>query len=477
VAWRQWPTRRRPTNFNNSNMQHAFCNMPFCDLCPPASRPADGLVGAVVPSTGRSTSRSAMDEWNDAFLADAVADLRRAAQPKQPQAGPHAAKVSRTKRLPAGAAPEPPRKQLRLHAPGLAPPVQRRAPPAPAMGSGGPGPVTGPGLPRQEPKKISVGTECSGLESVMVAMEKLGFAPRTELTFVCEKDPVARKFILAHQAPKHVYTDITKRPVAKMPTCDIYAAGFPCQPWSAIGLRQGVDDEQGRGRIFPYIQEYIRTKQPKSFLLENVQGLASATHRETFVQMLRSLRSDGHYHVTWRLVNTTDFGLPQNRPRIYIVGLHRAALRRGVDKFYWPRPVTPCKLESLLDHRALRWKPTAPGARKNLAKLLAEVRPKAAAEAMALDIFSSKPRAVVGKIPCLTRTRAGAGGFYITTVGGLLTTKEMLRLQGLPERFEDIAQGCGITHRQLRMMIGNAMSVNVLVALLRGILAAVDLSL
>ena len=72
---------------------------------------------------------------------------------------------------------------------------------------------------------------------------------------------------------------------------------------------------------------------------------------------------------------------------------------------------------------------------------------------------------MVEKLPCLTRTRAGNGGYWITRVNGFLTTREMLRLQGLPECLIKIAETAGISERQLRQMIGNAMSVNVLVAI------------
>ena len=75
---------------------------------------------------------------------------------------------------------------------------------------------------------------------------------------------------------------------------------------------------------------------------------------------------------------------------------------------------------------------------------------------------------MVGKVPCLTRARAGNGGCWITKVNGLLTTREMLRLQGLPECLIKIAKTARISERQLCQMIGNAMSVNVLVGFLTG---------
>ena len=116
---------------------------------------------------------------------------------------------------------------------------------------------------------ITVGTECSGLESVMAALDHMGLGGQTRLRFVCEKDASARKLILPHQQPDLLYEDITQRPVSDMPTCDLYAAGFPCRPWSSAGLRGGPD--YGHGRIFRHIVDYLFHKTPKCFLLENVQ--------------------------------------------------------------------------------------------------------------------------------------------------------------------------------------------------------------
>ena len=76
----------------------------------------------------------------------------------------------------------------------------------------------------------------------------------------------------------------------------------------------------------------------------------------------------------------------------------------------------------------------------------------------------------------MTRTQAATGAFWITTVGGLLTTQEMLRLQSLPDHLVDTAAAAGVSDRQLRQMIGNAMSVNVLVLILSKLLIAMGLA-
>ena len=133
-----------------------------------------------------------------------------------------------------------------------------------------------------------------------------------------------------------------------MPFCDVYVSGFPCQPWSTAGLSK--DDRHGRGCIFPYIHEYIKTKWPKCFLLENVKGFTNAKHKDAFANVLKSLRSGlgDQYMVSWRVVNTADYGLPQNRPRLYIVGMLRVAIQ-DQNRFKWPRPVGCVPLASLLE--------------------------------------------------------------------------------------------------------------------------------
>ena len=212
-------------------------------------------------------------------------------------------------------------------------------------------------------------------------------------------------------------------------------------------------------------------KNQKCFLLDNVQGLTSAPFRPSFEEMLSTLRSEGQYLVSWRVRNTADYGIPQIRPRLYIIGMRCSALPGGKMGFKWPQKRECVQLSSLLDPSCVMREQPGRGTvgdknLKQLKKALAQGGVTKASGPIALDIFPTKGRAVVGKVPCLTRTRAGSGGYYSTTTGGLLTTHEMLRLQGLPENFGHTASQVGISQRQLRQMIGNAMSVNVLALVL-----------
>ena len=152
--------------------------------------------------------------------------------------------------------------------------------------------------------------------------------------------------------------------------------------------------------------------------------------------------------------------------------------------FKWPRP-TGCKPLSLLvdpcsatDREQPQSNTEADENLKRLQQDLVSQGVPLRSVPFALDIFSSNHvgRATADKVPCLTCSRAKCGGYWITTVGGLLTNREMLRLQGLPEHLEAMAAIAGVSDRQLREMIGNAMSMNVLVVLLGQLLPAMGLA-
>ena len=80
---------------------------------------------------------------------------------------------------------------------------------------------------------IKVGSDCSGLESVMTALDQMGLGQRVRAEFVCDKDPLCRKVLRSVHEPRVVYDDITKRDVKDMTQVDLYTAGPPCQPWSS----------------------------------------------------------------------------------------------------------------------------------------------------------------------------------------------------------------------------------------------------
>ena len=93
-------------------------------------------------------------------------------------------------------------------------------------------------------------------------------------------------------------------------------AGFPCQPFSIAGKRQGFCDT--RGTLFFDIERIIEAKQPKAFVLENVKGLTNHDKGNTLKVILHTLRVKLNYNVFYKVLNSKDYGVPQNRERIYL---------------------------------------------------------------------------------------------------------------------------------------------------------------
>lgn len=115
---------------------------------------------------------------------------------------------------------------------------------------------------------------------------------------------------------------------------DILCAGFPCQAFSIAGKRGGFEDT--RGTLFFDVAEIIKKKQPKAFFLENVKGLKNHDKGKTLVTILNTLREDLNYFVPEpKIINAKDFGVPQNRERIFIVGFRKDL---GVNNFLYPNP-------------------------------------------------------------------------------------------------------------------------------------------
>ena len=119
----------------------------------------------------------------------------------------------------------------------------------------------------------------------------------------------------------HNYGDITKidEKSADFPDFDLFTGGFPCQPFSTVGKRQGQEDERGRGTLFGDIIRICEVKQPKYILLENVKGLRTGKMKATFEVILSELRRIG-YDVRHAVLNSKDYGIPQTRERLWIFG-------------------------------------------------------------------------------------------------------------------------------------------------------------
>ena len=112
--------------------------------------------------------------------------------------------------------------------------------------------------------------------------------------------------------------DITKINPNELPDFDIFTGGFPCQPFSTVGMQQGEKDVYGRGTLLYDIIRICAVKKPKYILLENVKGLATKRYENTFNTLKTALKDLGYGDLKYAVLNTKDYGIPQNRERLWM---------------------------------------------------------------------------------------------------------------------------------------------------------------
>lgn len=163
-----------------------------------------------------------------------------------------------------------------------------------------------------------------------------------DCVFTSEIDKYAVTTYKANFGDDHIFGDIKQIDVSDVPDHDILLAGFPCQPFSQAGLKKGFTDT--RGTLFFDIERILIAKQPKAFLLENVKQLKGHDKGRTFQTIIDHLNKAG-YKVCYEILKARDFGLPQNRERIYIVGF----LDHSIN-FEFPKPTNlPTRVGDILD--------------------------------------------------------------------------------------------------------------------------------
>lgn len=153
----------------------------------------------------------------------------------------------------------------------------------------------------------------------------------------------AEIFELNHPGIRN-YGDITQIDPQDLPDFDLFTGGFPCQPFSSAGIGKGELDV--RGTLFHDILRICETKKPQHILLENVRGLTIGKHKATFEKIKSELRNIG-YSLDWRILNSKDYGIPQNRVRVWIYG-YLGNLPEDFTIEPKPEPLT-CRLSDFLD--------------------------------------------------------------------------------------------------------------------------------
>ena len=151
------------------------------------------------------------------------------------------------------------------------------------------------------------------------AFENLGV--EGQCLFSSDIDKFAQESYEANFKEKPV-GDITQVDEKDIPDFDLLFAGFPCQAFSICGLQKGFEDNT-RGTLFFDIARILKEKQPNAFILENVKNLVSHDGGKTFKTIMHVLRDELGYFVDYKVLNALDFGLPQKRERIIIIGSRR----------------------------------------------------------------------------------------------------------------------------------------------------------
>lgn len=179
-------------------------------------------------------------------------------------------------------------------------------------------------------KNLKVGSDFSGVGAFDQALKRLGI--NYETIFACDMDKYARRtFIENYGEPKYYPENVYDREIPKE-SIDIYMTSPPCQAFSIAGKRKGETEE--RGVLFYNSHEFIIKNKPRYFIFENVKGLLSDDNGRTFQRWVDYLsksvngqpvifphEESANYHVYYQVLNSKDYGVPQNRERIFIVGI------------------------------------------------------------------------------------------------------------------------------------------------------------
>lgn len=308
----------------------------------------------------------------------------------------------------------------------------------------------------------------AGIGGVRLGFERTG---RFETVFANDFDKYCKiTYQNNFRTPDILIKDLNEVSFDEIPEFDFLLGGFPCQPFSVAGYRQGFDDRRGRGNLFFRIAEILEAKKPAGFLLENVKNLKTHDNGKTFNIIIDTLENKLGYFTKTGMLNTKDFGnTPQNRERVYIVGFLNKKHR---DNFDFPKSIALTKtINDLLDSNVDK-------------KYFYNDKPlykKLVKDVIKEGVIYQWRRKYVrenrnGVCPTLT-ANMGMGGHNVPIVkqGNVirkLTPKECLRFQGYDDSF--VLPLDKLADSRLYKQIGNSVSVSVIERIAKKIYEAME---
>lgn len=251
--------------------------------------------------------------------------------------------------------------------------------------------------------------------------------------------------------------DITQINEADIPDHDILLAGFPCQPFSIMGLKKGFSDT--RGTLFFEIERILKHKRPSSFLLENVKLFKSHDKGRTYQTVIEHLQNLGYYTHT-AILNSLDYGVPQKRERTFIVGFQENI------QFSFPEPQNKrtnlteiLEMDDAVDPKLF----ASDKIRQSRLEKVKKTPPNP-------SIWHENKSGNVSPLPYSCALRAGASYNYLL-VNGIRrpSPRELLRLQGFPENYKIV-----VSYTEIRKQTGNSVSVPVIDAIAKQMLNALS---
>lgn len=290
----------------------------------------------------------------------------------------------------------------------------------------------------------------AGIGGIRLGFERVGGT----CVFSSEWDEDACKTYTANFS-EHPAGDITKISAADIPDFDILLGGFPCQAFSIIGKQEGFSDET-RGTLFFEIERILKSKQPPAFMLENVRNLVAHDKGRTLKVIIEHLEAL-EYHVYWKVLNALDFGVPQKRERIIIVGF------KDDVEFSFPEPIPKEQRKTLTDiledSVSDRYYVREEIKNSRISRLKDKNYPKP-------YISHENIGGSITPHPYSSALRAGASANYILINDERRPTeRELLRLQGFPDDFKIV-----VSYTQLRKQAGNSVAVPVIEAVAKEML-------
>ena len=263
------------------------------------------------------------------------------------------------------------------------------------------------------------------------------------------------------------YGDLMKINSNDLPDFDFMVGGFPCQTFSIIGTRCGLEDEE-RGQVIYGLTKILKAKNVKYFILENVKGLINHDKGNTLKTVLKLL-DDAGYKVYHKLLNSLNFGVPQMRERIYFVGIRKDLVNNDFN-YEFPKVYTgdtkslkDCLIDNeelTFDERLSSYQTFLKYLNNKYNKNKYKITDLLSKDYRVIDTRQSDLRIYEQKIPTLRRGRHGI--LYVkNNKFRKLSGFEALLLQGFPKKYASKAKS-QISNSKLLQQAGNAMTVNVI---------------